>query len=86
MDEHSKGMVACIHVPISQNEFDAYADFTYNVGVHAFCYSTLNKKLNASDYVGACQELLNWDKAGGHRLPGLTRRREEEYKKCMGAE
>lgn len=84
MDAHTKAMVDCIHVPISQNEFDAYVDFTYNVGVNAFCTSTLNKKLNSGDYAGACKELLRWDMAGGRRWAGLTKRREDEYKLCMG--
>ena len=81
-DEHGKGMARCIRVPISQNEYDAYLDFTYNVGVGAFCKSTLVKKLNAGDYEGACKELLKWNKAGGRVLPGLTQRRQEEYKLC----
>lgn len=83
-EEHGKGMAACIKVPISQNEYDAYLDFTYNVGVGAFCKSTLNKKLNSGDYDGACRELLKWNKAGGKVLPGLTKRREEEYQLCSG--
>lgn len=82
-DAHAKGMAACIKVPISQNEFDAYLSFTYNVGVGAFCNSTLNKKLNAGDYQGACQELLKWTKVGGRTVPGLAKRRQEEYVQCI---
>jgi len=82
LDEHAKGMVQCIRVPISQGEYDAYLDFTYNVGVSAFCHSTLNKKLNSSDYDGACKELLKWDTAGGKVVPGLLKRRQEEYDQC----
>lgn len=84
VEEHAKGMAQCIHVPISQDEFDAYADFAYNVGVGAFCRSTLAKKLNSGDYVGACQELLKWVYAGGQVLPGLVTRRKAEFAKCMG--
>ena len=84
VEEHAKGMAQCIHVPISQDEFDAYADFTYNVGIGAFCKSGLAKKLNAGDYVGACQELLKWVYAGGQVLPGLVNRRKEEFAKCLG--
>lgn len=83
-DDHAKGMVACIHVPITQYEFDSYLDFTYNVGVQAFCSSTLNKKLNNGDYIGACKELLRWDMAGGRHFPGLTKRRQMEYDGCIG--
>ena len=82
LDQTAKEMAACIHVPISQGEYDAYLDFSYNVGVFAFCTSTLNKKLNQLDYAGACQELLKWNKAGGKVLEGLTKRRQEEYKQC----
>ena len=82
IEEHVRGMSACIKVPISQGEFDAYTSFTYNVGVHAFCTSTLVVKLNSGDYEGACKELLKWDHAGGKVYPGLTRRRQEEFKKC----
>lgn len=83
-NEHGQGMARCIRVPISQGEYDAYLSFTYNVGVGAFCRSTLTKKLNAGDYQGACKELLRWTKAGGRELPGLVKRRYEEYKQCIG--
>jgi lysozyme len=82
IDSHAKGMAQCIHVPITQGEYDAYLDFTYNVGVNAFCTSTLNKKLNARDYDGACKELLKWNKADGKVLIGLTKRRQEEFQQC----
>ena len=81
-NEHAKGMVQCIKVPITQGEYDAYTSFTYNIGVRAFCSSTLVKKLNAKDYDGACKELLKWNKAGGKVLPGLVKRRQQEYEEC----
>lgn len=83
-NEHGQGMARCIRVPLSQGEYDAYLSFTYNVGVGAFCRSTLNKKLNSGDYQGACKELLRWTKAGGKELPGLVKRRQEEFKQCIG--
>ena len=82
--EHAKEMAKCIKVPVTQGEFDAYSSFTYNVGVGAFCRSTLNKKLNAGDYAGACKELLKWTIAGGKQYPGLVKRRQEEYVRCIG--
>lgn len=83
-NEHAKGMSACIHVPLYQHEFDAYLSFTYNVGVGAFCRSTLAKKLNEGKYEEACAELKKWVYAGGKPLPGLVKRRDQEYKLCMG--
>ncbi len=74
----------CVHVPLSQAEYDAYVSLAYNIGPRAFCGSTLVKKLNASDYDGACAQILAWDKFKGRSLPGLTKRRQEEYRKCMG--
>lgn len=67
-----------LKVPVTQNQFDALVSFVYNVGSHAFAKSTLLRKLNASDYAGAAEEFLRWDKAGGQPLRGLTRRRRAE--------
>lgn len=63
---------------ISQNMFDALVSFVYNVGAANFKSSTLLKKVNAMDYVGAKEEFKKWNKAGGKVLAGLTKRRAEE--------
>ena len=42
----------CVTVPLTQNEYDAYVSFAYNVGRRAFCQSTLVKKLNLGDFKG----------------------------------
>jgi lysozyme len=73
----------CVKVPLSQNEYDAFVQFSYNVGSRAFCGSTLVKKLNAGDYEGACRELLRWDRFQGKPLPGLTKRRQKEMELCL---
>jgi lysozyme len=70
-------------VRVSQDTFDALVSFTYNVGAGAFRTSTLLKKLNAGDTVGACNQLPRWNKAGGKVLPGLTRRRAAEQALCL---
>lgn len=75
----------CVKVPLHQHEYDAYISLAYNIGSGAFCRSTLARKLNAQDYEGACREILRWDKAGGRVIGGLTARREQEFKLCMGA-
>ena len=73
----------CVRVPLHQYEYDAYVSLSYNIGPTAFCNSTLVKKLNAQDYAGACKEILRWDKHNGKVLGGLTKRRVEEYNKCI---
>ena len=72
----------CVKVPLSQGEYDVYISLSYNIGSSSFCRSTLVKKLNGQDYEGACKEILRWDQFQGKRLPGLTKRRQEEYIKC----
>lgn len=73
----------CIKVPLSNNEYSAYTDLAYNIGTGAFCNSTLVSKLNQYDYVGACLEILKWNKFQGKELRGLTIRRQLNYKNCM---
>ena len=74
----------CVTVPLHQYEYDAYVSLAYNIGPGAFCRSTLVKKLNAGDYIEACEQILVWDKFKGKPLRGLTNRRQKEYKQCTG--
>lgn len=83
----------CVTVPLHQHEYDALVGFSYNVGSGAFCRSTLVKKLNAGDYPGACRELLRWTYFQGKNCAapensrlcgGLAKRRQNEYRQCMG--
>ena len=83
-EKHADTIRQCIKVPLYQHEFDAYISLAYNIGTGAFCRSTLVKKLNTKDYAGACEEIKRWNKAGGKVLPGLVKRREAEYRMCMG--
>lgn len=78
---------ACIKdVPLAEHEAAAYQSLVYNIGPGAFCRSTLVKKLKQTppDYAGACREILRWTRAGGRELAGLVKRREAEYRRCMG--
>ena len=74
----------CVTVPLHQYEYDAYLSLAYNIGPTAFCKSTLVKRLNEQKYEEACKQILRWDRAGGQQLLGLTRRRQAEYKQCIG--
>ena len=65
-------------VKLTQNQFDALVSFVYNVGIGNFKNSTLLKKLNSGDYLGASDEFLKWNKGGGKVLSGLTNRRRTE--------
>lgn len=78
-------MRQCIgDVPMFQHEWDAVISWAFNVGSKAACGSTLVRKLKAFDYSGACKEILRWDRFNGAPMPGLTKRRQSEYRQCMG--
>lgn len=68
----------CIDVPVTQSQYDALVSFTFNVGGSAMCKSTLIRKLNAGDCMGAAAQFDRWKYASGVVLPGLVRRRAEE--------
>lgn len=72
-----------VKVSLSQEELDAYVSFVYNVGGEAFRNSTLLKKLNSGDHIGACKELLRWVYADGKKLKGLETRRASESEMCL---
>ncbi|MGH1414833.1 MAG: lysozyme [Pelagimonas sp.] len=61
----------------------AVISWAYNVGTVAACRSTLVRKLNSGDMVGACNELPRWNRAGGRAIPGLSNRRAAEQKLCL---
>ena len=84
--EFETGMRSCLKNPdaIPNGAYAAFISFTYNVGVGAFCGSTLKRKADAGDITGACNELPKWAKARGITLPGLVKRREAERKLCLG--
>jgi lysozyme len=80
-----KKLKDCIgNVPMHQHEWDAVVSWTYNVGEHAACKSTLVRKLKAGDYEGACNELPRWNKVQGREVRGLSLRRERERQQCLG--
>jgi lysozyme len=86
-DTFQREMRACIgDVPLHPHEWDAYVSLTFNIGSQAFCRSTLVRKLKETppDYRGACDQILRWDKFQGRPLAGLTKRRQDEHRKCIG--
>lgn len=72
-----------VNVSINQNQKDALVSFVFNVGSNNFRSSTLLLKINKSDFVGAANEFLRWNKARDktgklRELAGLTTRRNAE--------
>jgi lysozyme len=67
-----------VKIGMTQDEFDALVDFTFNIGITAFQHSTLLAMLNSNDIEGAIGEFEKWDQAGGKVVAGLLARRNAE--------
>jgi lysozyme len=85
----------CVHVQLTQGQFDAMVSIIYNVGaggrlkdgivfLKSGAPSTLLRKLNAKDYPGAADEFPKWCSPGSEVEHGLTIRREAERKLFLG--
>lgn len=75
-----------VTITVTQGEFDALVDFTFNVGADNFAKSTLLKDLNAGDIQGAADQFDVWDHASGKVVAGLLRRRWAETNLFTGGE
>lgn len=81
-----KGVDRLVKVPLTPNQFSALVCFAYNCGLdedsdtkaEGLGDSTLLKKLNNFDYIGAAEQFLAWSRAGGQVMQGLLNRRKKE--------
>ena len=78
IEEIRSSMNRVIKVPINKNQQLALLSIRYNIGVDAFNKSTLLRKLNNRDYVGASTHFAEWRLSEGKIVPGLVKRRERE--------
>lgn len=77
--EAEAAVTRLVKVELTQGQFDALTDFTYNLGEGRLASSTLLKILNVGSYGDAAEQLLRWDIAGGVVNAGLKARREAEF-------
>lgn len=82
--KHEAAVMRLVSVPLNENQLSALVSFSYNVGYGptGLGGSTLLRKLNKGDYVGAQAEFMRWNKAtvDGRKvvLRGLSIRRAKE--------
>lgn len=82
MNNFESRVVRLISAILTDDQFSALVSFDFNTG--GLANSTLRKVLNAGDYTEAANQFMRWDKAGGKRLKGLTRRRISEKRLFEG--
>jgi lysozyme len=84
LERHAAGIAMCIPLArLTDGQKVAFVDVAYNIGVSGFCGSSMARRTNAGDMVGACNALLMWNKVGGKEVRGLTRRRQAERELCL---
>lgn len=84
--QFERDVMSLVTAPVTQGQFDALVSFAYNCGsdidaddvAEGLGDSTLLRKLNARDYIGAAAEFMKWIKSGGVILGGLVKRRTAE--------
>ena len=70
---------ADVHVPLTQNQFDALVSLVFNIGAHAFYGSSVRRQLNMHEYTNAAQDFMMWD-----RPAMLITRRAGEMRQFLG--
>ena len=97
VNEKEVALRRCIgDVPMHQHEWDAMVSLAYNVGPGDVCGSSITRKLKTGQHEAACKTILDFDGmcmkrdpvtkrcAERKTIPGLTKRRQDEYRQCMG--
>jgi len=84
--EFETGMRKCLKDPdaIPDKSYLAFLSNTYNIGVGAFCRSSMARLTNMGDLRGACNALMLYVNAGAKKnVRGLVLRRTDEKKLCL---
>ena len=84
LERHAAGIARCLPMELlTDGQRVAFVDAAYNIGIAAFCGSSMARRARAGDMAGACDALLMWNKVGGREVAGLTKRRQRERALCM---
>jgi lysozyme len=81
--EAEQAVSRLVKAPLTQGQFDALVDFTFNLGSGRLA-STLLQDLNAGKYDAAASELLRWDHSGEQEVASLKARRAAEFRMWAG--
>lgn len=76
--EAGQAVSRLVTTQLTQDQYDALTSFVFNLGAGNLQRSTLLRKINQGDCLGAVREFPRWNRAGGVVLPGLVKRRAAE--------
>lgn len=84
-DEFGNGVERCTPSArtMPEKRYVAHVSLAYNIGVGAYCKSSVSRLENAGHTRASCDAFLKWNRAAGVVFPGLTRRRQEERGLCL---
>ncbi len=87
LQKASQAVRLYVEVEMSQDQFDALTDFSFNLGAQALHGSTMLKCVNREDWEAAAHECRKWvhDHAG-NVLRGLVTRREWDAERLFAAD
>jgi len=83
--KHATGVLACtplLKAPGRDYQRAAAVSLAYNVGVGAYCRSTVDRRFDAARWAEGCAAFAMWNKAGGRVVKGLDNRRKRERETC----
>jgi lysozyme len=82
---HAEGISKCVPLDrLTPGARVAFVDTAYNIGIGAFCGSSMARYANAGDMARACASLSLWNKVQGREVRGLTIRRATARAFCEG--
>ena len=82
--DYQQGVIACVPSLVDRPyQLAASTSLAYNIGVKAFCNSTVAKKFNEGQYKAGCLGFASWKYAGGKVSQGLVNRRKDETRLCL---
>lgn len=82
--DFGKGVLACTpQIASTVWQLGAAISVAYNIGVAAYCGSTMARQFKAGDWYAACNAFALWNKAGKVVVTGLTNRRNDEMRACF---
>lgn len=80
---HAEGISQCLYTKLTLGQKIAFVDTAYNIGVNAFCGSSMARLANQGKVEESCEALSKWVRVKGKIVKGLVNRRTETKYICL---